>query len=133
MTHKIVIATEELRRRAISIISALTLNPVMEVSIKEHKTTRNIQQNSCMWATLTDISKQVDWYGQKLSKEEWKDVFTASLKKQKVVPGLDGGFVVMGEHTSKMSISEMSELIECAMAFGTQHSVKWSAPAWMED
>ena len=51
------------------------------------------------WAMLTDISNQVDWYGQKLTPEEWKEVFTAAMKKQKVVPGIDGGFVVCGSST----------------------------------
>jgi len=78
-----------------------------------------------MWAMLADISQQVDWYGNKLTKEEWKDVFTAGMKRQKVVPGVDGGFVVIGAHTSHMTIADMSELIEFAMAFGCQHGVKW--------
>ena len=41
-----------------------------------------------MWANLEDIAQQVVWYGQKLHKEEWKDVLTAALKKQKIVPGI---------------------------------------------
>ena len=48
--------------------------------------TRSLEQNKRLWAMLTDISNQVDWYGQKLTPEEWKDCFTAALKKQKVVP-----------------------------------------------
>jgi hypothetical protein len=40
---------------------------------------------------LGEVSQQVNWYDQKLSAEDWKDVFTASLRKARVVPGLDGG------------------------------------------
>jgi hypothetical protein len=90
--------------------------------------TRTIEQNDKMWATLTDISKQVDWYGQKLSPDDWKHVLSASLKKQRAVPGIDGGFVVLGQSTSKMSIDEMSDLIELATAFGAEQGVKFSAP-----
>lgn len=88
---------------------------------------RNLNQNAALWALLGDIAKQVDWYGQKLSAEEWKDVFTASLKKQRVVPGLDGGFVICGQSTSKMTKADFSELLELAHAFAAQKNVKLSA------
>lgn len=84
---------------------------------------RTTDQNAKLWATLTDLSRQVDWHGQKLSKEEWKDVLTAAQKRQKVVPGIDGGFVVLGSSTSRMSKADMIELIELATAFGAQHGV----------
>ena len=88
---------------------------------------RSLNQNRMMWANLEDIAQQVTWYGIKLTKEEWKDVLTAALKKQKVVPGIEGGFVVIGARTSKMTVPEMTELIELSTAFGTQQGVKFRA------
>lgn len=88
---------------------------------------RSDAQNRRLWAMLTEISQQVDWYGQKLTPEEWKHVFSASLKRQKAVPGLDGGFVVLGQSTSKMTKSEMSELQQLMEAFGAERGVKFSA------
>lgn len=85
--------------------------------------TRSMAQNARLWAMLTDISQQVDWYGRKLSPEEWKHVFSASLKKQDVVPGLDGGFVVLGLSTSKMTKGEMSDLQALMEAFGAEKGV----------
>ncbi len=89
---------------------------------------RSDAQNRRLWAMLADISAQVDWYGQKLTSEEWKDVFSASLKRTKVVPGLDGGFVVCGQSTSKMTKAEMCELQELMEAFGAERGVKFRAP-----
>jgi len=89
--------------------------------------TRSLEQNSRLWAMLTDISKQVDWHGRKLKPEEWKDVFTAALKKQEVVPGLDGGFVVLGQSTSKMTKGEMCDLQTLMEAFGADKGVRFSA------
>ena len=89
--------------------------------------TRSLEQNARLWAMLTDISKQVDWYGQKLTPDEWKDVFSAAMKRTKVVPGLDGGFVVCGQSTSKMTIAEMCELQELMEAFGAQKGVRFTA------
>jgi len=88
-------------------------------------TTRSSEQNAKMWAMLTEVSQQVTWHGQKLAKDEWKDVFTAAIKRQKVVPGIDGGFVVIGARTHKMSIQEMSELMELMLAFGAQQGVEF--------
>jgi len=88
---------------------------------------RSLNQNRMMWANLEDIAQQVVWYGVKLTKDEWKDVLTAALKKQKVVPGIEGGFVVIGARTSKITVPEMTELIELSTAFGTQQGVKFRA------
>ena len=93
----------------------------MCVVIKEP--TRTLEQNSALWPLLAAISEQVDWYGQRLTPEEWKDVFSAALKKQKVVPGLDGGFVVCGQRTSKMGKREFSDLLELANAFAAERGV----------
>lgn len=90
--------------------------------------TRSLEQNAKLWPMLQDVSRQVEWYGQHLTDEEWKDVFSAALKKQKVVPGIDGGFVVCGRRTSTMSKADFSELVELIYAFGAQQGVKWSEP-----
>lgn len=90
--------------------------------------TRSLDQNAKMWAMLADLSRQVEWYGNKLTTEEWKDVLTAALKKQKAVPGIDGGFVVIGARTRNMTIREMSGLVELMYAFGAEQNVEWSEP-----
>lgn len=104
----------------------LTNRKSMSIEVKD--VNRSLEQNARMWAMLADVSKQVDWYGRKLSPEEWKHVFSASLKKQDVVPGLDGGFVVLGLSTSKMTIREMGELMELMEAFGAQKGVRFTCP-----
>lgn len=85
--------------------------------------TRSLEQNSRLWLMLTEISKQVDWYGQRLSPDEWKDVLSAAFKQQKAVPGINGGFVILGARTSQMSVAEMCEMQELAEAFAAEKSV----------
>lgn len=98
----------------------------MVVEVKPE--TRSLEANARMWAMLTEISEQVDWYGKKLSPEDWKHVFTASLRRLDVVPNLDGtGFVALGLSTSKMSRREMAELQELMEAFGAEKGVLFSA------
>lgn len=105
--------------------------PGTSVTFKRNK--RSVDQNAKMWAMLTEVAEQVEWYGRKLAPDDWKDMFTASLRKARVVPGIDpGSFVVLGLHTSDMTKDEMSNLIELISAFGAEHGVVFSdSPARM--
>ncbi len=87
---------------------------------------RSNDQNALMWSLLSQISKSVDWYGQKLTSEDWKDVLTASLRRVRVVPGIDAGsFVPLGMRTSQMTKPELAELIELVYAFGAERGVRF--------
>lgn len=127
MNQSFILRDAAVRIRAAAYVErlSLTLPNLWEVVIRPYRYTRTSEQNALMWAMLHEISVQVDWHGQKLIEEEWKDVFTAALKRQKVVPGLDGGFVVLGTSTRRMPVSEMSELIELMSAFGVEHNVRF--------
>lgn len=95
-----------------------------EMVIMIKQPTRTLAQNALMWATLKQL-EPIDWYGYHLTKEEWKDVITSSLKRLKVVPGIDGGFVVCGASTSRMSIKAMDDVIEAAYALGSSKGIKF--------
>ncbi|MCG4425856.1 recombination protein NinB, partial [Escherichia coli] len=66
----------------------------------------------------------------------WQPEFTDKTLSRKpgavqdVVPNLAGnGFVVIGQSTSRMRVSEFAELLELIQAFGTERGVKWSDEA----
>lgn len=88
---------------------------------------RTIDQNSKLWASLTDVATQLKWHGQTLSPEDWKVLFLAALNTEmRIVPNLDGtGFVPLGRSSSNLSVQEMVELIELILAFGAQHGVEF--------
>jgi hypothetical protein len=96
--------------------------------VKIEPATRSTRQNSLLWPLLTDVSRQVNWHGKKLTPEVWKDIFTAAHKKALVVPGLDGGFVVCGQSTRVMDKQSFSDLIEIILAFCAEQGVRVSAP-----
>lgn len=110
--------------RRLAAAACMTMPHGAIVTIQEE--TRTLAQNAELWPRLSDISRQVLWHGLRLSPEDWKEVFAAALKKQKVVPGLDGSFVVCGGRTSYMRKQEFAELMELAHAFGTEHGVRWT-------
>lgn len=92
---------------------------------------RSLDQNSRMWAMLTDVATQLPWHGTKLRPDDWKLIFMDALKRElRIVPNIDGtGFVNLGRSSSDLSKGEMSELIELIAAFGAQHSVLFHDPA----
>ncbi|WP_413616433.1 recombination protein NinB [Halomonas cupida] len=101
----------------------------IQIALRHKQGKRTTDQNRLLWAILRDVSQQVEWYGQYLTDEEWKDVFTVSLKRQKTIPGIDGGFIMVGGRTSKMNKQEFSDLVDLIHAFGNDHGVRWSDPA----
>jgi hypothetical protein len=117
-----ILAHDQARRNAVRFVAEAPVGYCVTVS----EPTRNLEQNAAMWAMLTDVSEQVVWHGRRLGPESWKHIFTSSLKKQDVVPGLDGGFVVLGQSTSTMTKREMSDLLELIQAFGAQHDVRFN-------
>ena len=119
-------AHKQLAKAWLWVKSMLMAGHRLDVAISS--ATRSTAQNARLWAMLADVSDQVIWYGEKLNKDEWKHVFTAAYKKSKVVPGIDGGFVVCGIPTSKMTIEHMSELQVLIEAFGADKGVKFRAP-----
>src|ERR1043166_6390343 len=75
---------------------------------------RSLDQNSKMWALLTEVADQMVWHGLKLSADDWKLIFLDSLKQEmRLVPNIDGnGVVVLGRSSSDLSKEEMSDLLE---------------------
>ena len=91
--------------------------------------TRTLKQSQLMWSCLDDLSAQVQWFGKKLKSEGWKDFITGHLNGQELVPNMDGtGFISLtkGSNTSRMTIKEMTAVIDLAHAFGADLYVKWS-------
>jgi hypothetical protein len=87
---------------------------------------RNGAQNDRLNAMCGDVAKQVVWHGQRLTRDDWRHMFVASFRKgQKVVPGIDGGFVVLGASSRQLTEAECSEVIELLFAFGAEHNVQW--------
>ena len=99
--------------------------PETRVEFKGPK--RTLDQNSRMWACLTDLSTQLLWHGQRLSTEDWKQVMLAALKQEmRIVPNIHGdGFVQLGRSSSDLSKQEMADLMTIMEAFAARYGVKF--------
>jgi hypothetical protein len=132
--HTIFLTTDNARERMATAwrvaCEILQFGKPVRVQIDEKQPTRSLEQNARLWALLSDVARQVQWPVdgrlQYLSPEEWKYVFSASLRKgQRVAQGIEGGFVMLGCRTSRMTVGEMVDLQTLIEAFGVEHGVRW--------
>lgn len=90
---------------------------------------RSSPQNRLLHAMLTELSKQVEWGGQKLPMETWKRLCMAAWMREEkqspqLIPSLDGhGVDIVYERTSKLSKDECGRLIEWVEAFAAEKGV----------
>ena len=136
-TQRYLLRDNNIRQNCISAIQQLPANPDKPVEIVIQERKRSSDQNRRMWPLLHDLSRQVEWYGQKYTPDDWKDLITALVAKskneqQRTAPGIGGGVVMFGSRTSKMRVSEMVEVIEAIYWFGTEQNVKFSDEAQRE-
>ena len=112
------------RRKAIDAINGAPENYVVEIKQR----TRSLDQNSMLWRLLTITSQNVPWQvnGSKvmLSPDDWKDIVTASLHQEhRIARGIRGGFVMLGKSTSRMTVDQMTQMIEFLYAFLAENGV----------
>jgi len=113
-------------------LRSLEINDVKPKKVVVDELTRNNEQNALMWSLLECFSKQLQWVvnGQLvyLDSEEWKDILSAAFKNetQRIAMGLDGGMVMLGMRTSKMTKPQFSEFIEFIYSVGAERNVKLS-------
>lgn len=122
----VLINTNEMRKKAAHWVSIAPFGT--RVEFREPK--RTTEQNDRMWAMLTDVASQLDWHGVKLSTDDWKLIFMDALNREmRIVPNLEGtGFVNLGRSSSKLSVGEMSDLIELIFVFGAQRGIAFNEP-----
>lgn len=101
-----------------------------EVEVREP--TRNVDQNACLHAALSDLARQAEWKGQKLSAGVWKRLCVAAWMRENghnpmMVPALDGqGFDIIYERTSKLSVRDCASLTDWVYALGGELGVRFT-------
>lgn len=112
------------RERAAKTIAAAPTGTRVEVKAAK----RSLDQNSRMWAMLTEVAQQVPWHGVTLRPDDYKIIFLDALKRElRMVPNIDNtGFVNLGRSSSDLTKSEMGDLMTLIEKFGAEHGVKFA-------
>jgi hypothetical protein len=123
----LILANDTVRERAVRWCQKLPQGT--RVEFKEPK--RTLDQNSRMWAILTDVSRQAEHNGRKYPPEIWKTIFLHALGREtQFIPSLDGQtFIPLGLSSSQLSKAEMGELFELIEAWCAQNGVELSREA----
>ena len=123
MTQTVILHAASQRAFAKILVDRAPVGAVL--TIREAK--RSTEQNSKMWAMLSDISRAKP-EGRHWVPETWKAAFMHSLGHQiQFCEGLDGsGPFPLGFRSSRLSVSQMADLITCIQEYGDRHGVQWS-------
>lgn len=90
--------------------------------------TRNTDQNAKMWAMLSDVSRAKP-DGLTHTTDMWKALFMKSCGHEvQFVLGLDGEPFPTGFRTSRLSKSQMADLITFIQEYGDRKGVRWTDP-----
>ena len=81
------------------------------------------QQRKIFNAACGDLAEQVKWYGNRLSKDDWRHFIAGTVLGWRMLPGINRGegapgFVMLGGSSLDLSKDKCSEAITIAFAIG---------------
>lgn len=120
----LILSSQTLRKRA----SEWCMKAPAGTTVEFKESKRSTEQNSRLWAMLTELARQVEWptgSGMKLTADDWKLLMMAGLNQEmRLVPNINmSGYVNLGTSSSKLTKAEMSDLQELIAEFGARHGV----------
>lgn len=126
MKQFFILAHELARKNAMQAILESPTGYVVEIKPKN----RTLEQNSKLHVLIQEISQKVVWAGKKQEVETWKRLLTAAWLRARgepveMLPAIDGyGVDVVFRPTSKLTVEEMSELIEYIQAWAVEQGIE---------
>ena len=122
MTQTIRLVGAYQRQRAKELIDKAPDGHVVKVS----EPTRTGEQNDRMWAMISDVSRAKP-EGRTHVPEVWKAIFMQACGHAVAFEtGLNGQPFPIGFRSSRLTKSQMSDLIECIYEYGARHGVRWT-------
>lgn len=113
------------KERAKRILDAAPLGYVFTVA----EAKRSDAQNRKLWAMLADIAQAMP-EGRRHIPEMWKCIFMAACGHEVAFEmGLDNRPFPVGFRSSRLSKSQMADLITFVAEYGDRHGVNWSDEA----
>lgn len=122
---------QNVKRNCLAYISNLPTDEHTPLVVTVKEAGRSLDQNSLLWPLLECFAEQLEWpvngVMQILDATAWKDILSAAYRQetQRMALGLNGGFVFLGQRTSKMTKKEFSEFIEFIYQAGAERGVNF--------
>jgi hypothetical protein len=119
MTQTEILDSPYRRNRAHRLIDAAPVGAVMTISLPK----RTTEQNSRFWAMLSDISRAKP-DGRSHTPEAWRDLFMHAMGHAvRFETGLNGEPFPAGFRSSRLSKSQMSDLMEFMSAWAAEKGI----------
>jgi hypothetical protein len=116
MTQTTILDSHYNRQKAHRLVEAAPVGAVMSISLPK----RSTDQNSRMWAMLSDIS-QAKPDGRMHTPETWKALFLHAMgHASRFEMGLNGEPFPVGFRSSQLSKTQMSDLMEFMSAWAAE-------------
>lgn len=119
MTQTVPLDSEYWRKKAIRLVEVAPLGHVVTVSPPK----RSTDQNSRFWAMLSDISRAKP-DGRTHTPETWRDLFMHAMgHATRFEMGLNGEPFPIGFRSSRLSKSQMSDMMEFMSAWAAEKGI----------
>ena len=121
--HKVILIDEARRERACQLVRKAPDGFVMTIA----EPRRTSDQNAKMWAMLSELSAARP-QGRCWAPDQWKAAFLDACGHRPIYQeALEGGaFICTGYKSSKLTVAEMRDVIECIYEFCARHDVPLS-------
>lgn len=124
MAQTVILHGHSQKAFAVSLIEKAPPGAVLTI----REATRSIDQNSKLWAMLSDVSRAMPG-GRRHTPEVWKTLFMhACGHAVQFEMGLNGQPFPTGFRSSKLTKSQMADLITFIIQWGDEHGVIWTEP-----
>lgn len=108
------------------------------------------QQRKILNAACGDLAAQIDWHGNRLSKDDWRHMIAGTILGWRMMPAIDrgegaAGFIMLGGSSLNLSKEQCIDAITMAFCLGDDPSsqglksppVRWCAAVckarWLAD
>lgn len=81
------------------------------------------KQQKMLNACCGDLSAQIRWHGNKLSKDDWRHMLSGTMLGWRMMPAIDrgegaAGFIMLGGSSLSLSKTQARDAITCALQIG---------------
>lgn len=78
------------------------------------------EQRRLLNSACSDLARDLTWHGQRFSKDDWRHFLAGTAKGWRMVPGINGGFVMLGASSLSLTKAEATEALTMAFELGDQ-------------
>ncbi len=124
--RRFVLRDEEIRGRALALVSALPVEPVMEIEVKPHKRNRTKEQNAYLWGVVYETISDATGYEPEHVHIACKEAFLGEEAIPVRIPGLPR---VWGYSTKPLSTQAFAKYVDKIIRWAAESGILVPPPA----